>query len=120
MALDPVRDPLLEDGPVQRARVAKDQIVLSRVARDLAQGVVEDGARPFRSLGLPLLEDVPQARFSYDLSPMAVVVKKEERKWYDFITSMCGVIGGTFTQARALGGSWPASPRRVTMASVCA
>ena len=50
------------------------------------------------------VEDVPQARFAYDLSPMAVVVTKEDRKWYDFITSICGVIGGTFTVVGLLDG----------------
>merc|ERR1712032_336878 len=41
--------------------------------------------------------NVPEARFSYDLSPMAVVVQKEGRKWYDYLTSLCAIIGGTFT-----------------------
>lgn len=41
--------------------------------------------------------DVPEARFSYDISPMAVVVKKTGRKWYDFVTSMFAIIGGTFS-----------------------
>lgn len=40
---------------------------------------------------------VPEARFSYDLSPMSVVVAKEGRKWYDYLTSLCAIIGGTFT-----------------------
>ncbi len=40
---------------------------------------------------------VPEARFSYDLSPMSVVVEKEGRKWYDYLTSLCAIIGGTFT-----------------------
>jgi hypothetical protein len=41
--------------------------------------------------------DVPEAKFSYDLSPMAVVVSSKGRRWYDFITSVCAIIGGTFT-----------------------
>jgi len=40
---------------------------------------------------------VPEARFSYDLSPMSVVVEKRSRKWYDYLTSLCAIIGGTFT-----------------------
>lgn len=28
---------------------------------------------------------------------MAVVVKREGRKFYDFITSLLGILGGTFT-----------------------
>ena len=42
-------------------------------------------------------EEVPEARFAYDLSPMAVVISKKSRRWYEFITSMCALIGGTFT-----------------------
>jgi hypothetical protein len=41
--------------------------------------------------------NVPEARFSYDMSPMSVVVQKEGRKWYDYVTSLCAIIGGTFT-----------------------
>jgi len=41
--------------------------------------------------------NVPEARFSYDLSPMSVKVEKEGRKWYDYMTSLCAIIGGTFT-----------------------
>lgn len=41
--------------------------------------------------------DVPEARFSYDISPMSVVVEKDGRKWYDYMTSVCAIIGGTFT-----------------------
>mmetsp|Transcript_42301 Transcript_42301/g.128322 ORF Transcript_42301/g.128322 Transcript_42301/m.128322 type:complete len:477 (-) Transcript_42301:424-1854(-) len=41
--------------------------------------------------------NVPEARFSYDLSPMSVTVSKEGRKWYDYLTSLCAIIGGTFT-----------------------
>eukprot|EP00979_Chaetoceros_neogracilis_P014399 scaffold4595_cov267-Chaetoceros_neogracile.AAC.21 len=41
--------------------------------------------------------NVPEARFSYDLSPMSVVVEKNGRKWYDYLTSLSAIIGGTFT-----------------------
>jgi thiol-disulfide isomerase/thioredoxin len=41
--------------------------------------------------------NVPEARFSYDISPMSVVVQKGGRKWYDYLTSLCAIIGGTFT-----------------------
>jgi len=40
---------------------------------------------------------VPQAKFSYDLSPVEVVVKKADRRWYDFVTSVFAIIGGAFT-----------------------
>ena len=33
----------------------------------------------------------------YDLSPMAVVVSSKGRRWYDFVTSVCAIVGGTFT-----------------------
>jgi hypothetical protein len=78
-------------------------------------------------------DDVPEARFSYDISPMAVVIKvrrvktrlpfcfllkslfnpaffplalhqKHGKKWYEFLTSICAVIGGTFTMLGLLSG----------------
>lgn len=42
-------------------------------------------------------EDIPEARFAFDLSPMAVRIAREPKPFYSFITSMCAVIGGTFT-----------------------
>eukprot|EP00607_Mallomonas_marina_P001957 CAMPEP_0182428972 /NCGR_PEP_ID=MMETSP1167-20130531/25169_1 /TAXON_ID=2988 /ORGANISM="Mallomonas Sp, Strain CCMP3275" /LENGTH=386 /DNA_ID=CAMNT_0024612237 /DNA_START=330 /DNA_END=1490 /DNA_ORIENTATION=+ len=49
-------------------------------------------------------EDVPEARFTYDLSPMAVVVTRKGKKWYEFITSICALIGGTFTVVGLISG----------------
>ena len=40
---------------------------------------------------------VPEAKFSYDLSPMAVAVRTTGKRWYDFVTSICAIVGGTFT-----------------------
>lgn len=43
------------------------------------------------------IDDVPEARFAYDLSPIGEVVTKESRKWYDFLTQTAAIIGGTIT-----------------------
>lgn len=40
---------------------------------------------------------MPQARFSYDLSPMSVTIIRKGKRFYEFITSMCALVGGTFT-----------------------
>jgi thiol-disulfide isomerase/thioredoxin len=40
---------------------------------------------------------IPQAKFSYDLAPVEVVVSKSERRWYDYITNIFAIIGGAFT-----------------------
>lgn len=40
---------------------------------------------------------VPQAKFSYDLAPVEVVVSSSDRKWYDYVTSIFAIIGGAFT-----------------------
>lgn len=37
---------------------------------------------------------VPQAKFSYDLSPIEVVVSKGGRRWYDFVTQVFAIVGG--------------------------
>ena len=42
-------------------------------------------------------DEIPQARFSYDLSPMSVVISTKGKRWYEFVTSICALIGGTFT-----------------------
>ncbi len=41
--------------------------------------------------------NVPNAHFSYDMSPLSVAVQKEGRKWYDYLTRPCTIISGTFT-----------------------
>jgi len=48
--------------------------------------------------------DVPEAKFSYDLSPMAVAVSSTGKHWYDFVTSCCAIIGGTFTTVGLIDG----------------
>lgn len=40
---------------------------------------------------------IPQAKFSYDLSPVEVVVSKGDRRWYDFLTQVFAIIGGAFS-----------------------
>ncbi|CAN0022408.1 unnamed protein product [Ascophyllum nodosum] len=47
---------------------------------------------------MPYDEDqVPEAKFSFDLSPMSVHIRQRRRKWYDFLTSVLAIVGGTFT-----------------------
>jgi protein disulfide-isomerase-like protein len=50
------------------------------------------------------VEDVPEARFSYDIAPMSVVIQRKGKRWYEFITSICAIIGGTFTVISLLNG----------------
>eukprot|EP00735_Rhodelphis_limneticus_P006941 TRINITY_DN19415_c0_g1::TRINITY_DN19415_c0_g1_i1::g.7853::m.7853 TRINITY_DN19415_c0_g1::TRINITY_DN19415_c0_g1_i1::g.7853 ORF type:complete len:489 (-),score=119.19,sp/Q69SA9/PDI54_ORYSJ/40.12/2e-119,COPIIcoated_ERV/PF07970.7/6.1e-30,ERGIC_N/PF13850.1/3.4e-29,Thioredoxin/PF00085.15/1.5e-13,Thioredoxin_2/PF13098.1/0.031,Carn_acyltransf/PF00755.15/0.15,Carn_acyltransf/PF00755.15/8.5e+02 TRINITY_DN19415_c0_g1_i1:803-2116(-) len=45
------------------------------------------------------LDDMPQARFNYDLSPIQVIVKEEKQSFAHFLTSSCAIIGGVFTVA---------------------
>jgi len=45
-------------------------------------------------------DETPCAKFSYDLSPLAITVGQKATKWYDFITSVLGIIGGTWTVIR--------------------
>lgn len=40
---------------------------------------------------------VPEAKFMYDLSPIAVSYTWESKTWYDYITSVMAIVGGTFT-----------------------
>lgn len=49
-------------------------------------------------------EDTPEARFAYDISPMSVIISRKGKHWYEFITSICALIGGTFTVVGLLSG----------------
>jgi len=40
---------------------------------------------------------IPQSKFSYDLSPVEVIVTAGERRWYDFVTQVFAIIGGAFS-----------------------
>uniref|UniRef100_A0A6U2NA74 Thioredoxin domain-containing protein n=1 Tax=Leptocylindrus danicus TaxID=163516 RepID=A0A6U2NA74_9STRA len=42
-------------------------------------------------------DEVPEARFAYDLSPISVTYRRKYRKWYDYLTSIVAIIGGSFT-----------------------
>jgi len=56
---------------------------------------------------------VPEAKFTYDLSPIAVSYNKKSRKWYDYFTSLMAIIGGTFTVVGMLeSGLYAASKKR--------
>jgi hypothetical protein len=40
---------------------------------------------------------VPEAKFIFDLSPIAVNYKTRSRHWYDYMTSIMAIVGGIFT-----------------------
>jgi len=44
-------------------------------------------------------EDMPMAKFSFDPSPMQVLVKEQPRPFYHFLTTVCAIVGGVFTVA---------------------
>ncbi len=51
-------------------------------------------------------DEVPEARFSYDISPMSVTVNRRGRKtWYEFVTSAFAIVGGTFTTLGLIDGA---------------
>ena len=48
---------------------------------------------------------VPEAKFILDMSPIAVTYRKTSRHWYDYLTSLMAIIGGTFTFCGLIEGS---------------
>jgi len=43
-------------------------------------------------------DKVPEAKFVLDISPIAVRYRRERRKqWYEYVTSLLAIVGGTFT-----------------------
>mmetsp|Transcript_291 Transcript_291/g.356 ORF Transcript_291/g.356 Transcript_291/m.356 type:complete len:618 (-) Transcript_291:106-1959(-) len=43
-------------------------------------------------------DDTPEAKFFYDLSPIAVSYRRKYKvQWYDYLTSLVAIVGGSFT-----------------------
>lgn len=40
---------------------------------------------------------IPQAKFSYDLAPVEVIVTRGDRRWYDYVTQLFAITGGAFS-----------------------
>jgi len=51
------------------------------------------------------LNVAPQVRFTWDFSPMSVVVKPKSKRWYEFLTSLFAILGGTYTIVELFGGA---------------
>jgi thiol-disulfide isomerase/thioredoxin len=49
--------------------------------------------------------EIPQAQFHFDIAPIEIRVSMSERKWYDFITALLAIIGGTYTIMGVLTGA---------------
>jgi hypothetical protein len=49
--------------------------------------------------------EVPQVKFSYDFSPLTLILRKSSRPWYDFVTSLIAIIGGTYAVVQLCGGA---------------
>ena len=74
--------------------------VISTRAEGLSQGRRELRAYqiiPNSQLAYYRTDMVPEAKFSYDLSPIAVNYRTKSRHWYDYCTSIMAIIGGVFT-----------------------
>jgi hypothetical protein len=46
--------------------------------------------------------EVPQARFFYDIEPFSIWVKYDEKRWYDFATTMLALLGGIYVMMKLL------------------
>lgn len=42
-------------------------------------------------------DQAPEAKFIVDLSPIAVTYRLKSKRWYEYITSLMAILGGTFT-----------------------
>ena len=56
-------------------------------------------------------EDIPSAKFSYETSPIQIVVKESRKAFYHFVTTLCAIIGGIFTVAGIVDGVFHTSVR---------
>jgi thiol-disulfide isomerase/thioredoxin len=56
-------------------------------------------------------EDIPAARFSYELSPIQIWVTEKRKPFYHFITTLCAIVGGVFVVAGIIDGLLHSSHR---------
>lgn len=42
-------------------------------------------------------KEFPEAKFSYEISPLGIEISKEQMPLYDFLTKFCALIGGAYT-----------------------
>ena len=42
-------------------------------------------------------EGIPAGKFTYDLSPIQIVVRETGKAFYHFVTTTCAIVGGVFT-----------------------
>lgn len=56
-------------------------------------------------------EDYPSAKFSFQISPMAVIVREEGVPTYHFLTNVCAIVGGLFTVFSIMSGAADATYR---------
>jgi thiol-disulfide isomerase/thioredoxin len=42
-------------------------------------------------------DQVPQAKWAFEISPMRVVLTENSKRWFEFVTSMFGLMGGLYT-----------------------
>ena len=45
-----------------------------------------------------------RAQFSYDMSPIQIIVAEQRRRWYHFVTTTSAIVGGVFTVAGIVDG----------------
>jgi len=43
------------------------------------------------------VQEIPEIKFLWDMSPMSVSLEKEGRRWYEYVTNLLAIIGGTYT-----------------------
>lgn len=72
---------------------------------------------PTHQLALYRDDRVTEAKFILDISPIAVYYRMERRPWYDYITSILAIIGGTFTVVGMVEWSIQSASRKIKKAS---
>jgi len=47
-------------------------------------------------------DEIPQAKFHFDIEPFSIWVKADSKKWYDFCTSLLAILGGAYVTMRLM------------------
>ena len=43
------------------------------------------------------VQEIPEIKFLWDMSPMSINLTNEGRRWYEYVTNLLAIIGGTYT-----------------------
>ena len=93
---DPMKDKLFPTNVFHQAFHHHMKVISTHVPFLFSSGIVYQVLAESQVVIYKEME-MPEIKFIWDISPMSVSLEEEGRRWYDYITSLFAIIGGTYT-----------------------